>query len=367
MSALWFVYITVFLVGMVHVPIIVDVLRFVFPKWKLSRLTTRVIKYLLISIMTTIYCIALGYHFLVFLPLLSAVMSLKWIFHLVFACWLWINMIVNYTLAVFLNPGEDKAQDAQRSTVGTTAQNGDGSGQILVAGATAQDNSGSGCPNQTNITFRPQRATGDAASSVMSQDNSTHAETSLNQDGVNPQHGMEWKPKRSFFCKACQITVLHMDHHCPFTGNCVGFKNYSHFYLWLLYGTIGLAYAALVTFPFFSECKLKNVWWFFGFVESREKSPVCEDLGAHPNIFLPIIAGCWICVNMLTLQTLTLLTDISTFNFIVNIRKLPLLRFAWQRIKGGKCREPNSRLNVLLLRQRKSMLWFLVPVRNVLS
>ena len=257
-------------------------------------------------------------------------------------------MIVNYTLAVFLHPGEDKAEDAQR----------------FAAGGTAQDSGGSDLPNQANLTFRAQGTTGDAASSVMIENNSTHGE---NQDAVKPQHGMEWNPKRSFFCKACQSKVLHMDHHCPFTGNCVGFKNYSHFYLWLLYGTVGLLYAALVTFPYFNECKMKNIWWFFGFVESREKSPMCQDIGAHPYIFLPIIAGCWICVNMLMLQTFTLLTDVSTFNFIVNIGKLPLLRFAWQRIRGGKCREPSSRLNVLLLRKRKSALWFLVPVRNVVQ
>ena len=59
----------------------------------------------------------------------------------------------------------------------------------------------------------------------------------------------------------------------------------SHFCLWLLYSTIGLAYTALVTFPYFNECKMKSVWWFFGFVENRVKSPVCEEVGVHPYIF----------------------------------------------------------------------------------
>ena len=348
----WFLYVTMFLVGMVHVPIIVDVLRFFFPEWKLSRLTTRVIKYLLITIMTTIYCIALGYLVIVFLPLLSDnIKSLKWVLHLGFACWVWINMVVNYSFAVFVHPGTDKTHlESDKKAV--------------PVDAAAQERDRNADSNQTSLSFRPQRTTSGAGNMTTIQDNTTNGGSSSREDKVIPKHGMNWEPKRSYFCKACQTKILYMDHHCPFTGNCVGFRNYSHFYLWLLYGTIGLVYAVLVTYPYFSECKMKNVWWFFGLVESRVKSPLCEDIGVHPYIFLPALAGCWICINMLSLQTLTLLTDVSTFNCIVNSIKLPLLRFAWHRIRGGKFREPNSRLNVLLLRQRKSMLWFLLPVRN---
>ena len=349
----WFLYVTMFLVGMVHVPIIVDVLRFFFPEWKLSRLTTRVIKYLLITIMTTIYCIALGYHVIVFLPLLSDnIKSLKWVLHLGFACWVWINVVVNYSFAVFVHPGTDKTHLESDNK------------KAVPVDAAAQERDRNADSNQTGFSFRAQRTTSGAGNMTTIQDSTTDRGSSSREDKVIPKHGMNWEPKRSYFCKACQTKILYMDHHCPFTGNCVGFKNYSHFYLWLLYGTIGLVYAVLVTYPYFSECKMKNVWWFFGLVESRVKSPLCEDIGVHPYIFLPALAGCWICINMLSLQTLTLLTDVSTFNCIVNSIKLPLLRFAWHRIRGGKFREPNSRLNVLLLRQRKSMLWFLLPVRN---
>ena len=349
----WFLYVTMFLVGMVHVPIIVDVLRFFFPEWKLSRLTTRVIKYLLITIMTTIYCIALGYLVIVFLPLLSDnIKSLKWVLHLGFACWVWINMVVNYSFAVFVHPGTDKTHLESDNR------------KAVPADAAAQERDRNADSNQTSLSFRAQRTTSGVGNMTTIQDNTTNGGSSSREDKVIPKHGMDWEPKRSYFCKACRTKILYMDHHCPFTGNCVGFRNYSHFYLWLLYGTIGLVYAVLVTYPYFSECKMKNVWWFFGLVESRVKSPLCEDIGVHPYIFLPALAGCWICINMLSLQTLTLLTDVSTFNCIVNSIKLPLLRFAWHRIRGGKFREPNSRLNVLLLRQRKSMLWFLLPVRN---
>ena len=45
-------------------------------------------------------------------------------------------------------------------------------------------------------------------------------------------------PARSFHCNTCNICILKRDHHCLFTGNCVGFHNqrfYIHliFYIWL--------------------------------------------------------------------------------------------------------------------------------------
>ena len=38
----------------------------------------------------------------------------------------------------------------------------------------------------------------------------------------------------SHYCTICQSNIPYKDHHCPFTGNCIGLENYLHFfYLWL--------------------------------------------------------------------------------------------------------------------------------------
>lgn len=42
------------------------------------------------------------------------------------------------------------------------------------------------------------------------------------------------RPLRCHHCSQCNKCVLIMDHHCYFTDNCIGYKNYKSFYLFLL-------------------------------------------------------------------------------------------------------------------------------------
>ena len=344
MEAYWFAYITIFLVVLIQVPLAVDLLRFVFPKWKLARLASRSIHFLLFSIVGTIFCIGLGYHLFVYLPLLAGekpLQSVKGLVHIAFALWVWINVVGNYYYSVYLHPGHDRDYKPPSKTPKLCFVSEDG--VITEVQEEAQDQS-TGNGSASGPTF--------------------YCAASLIGTGGPPKSGVEWKPGRTHYCKICECAIPYLDHHCPFTGNCAGLRNYSNFFLGLGYGTLGLFYAVLVTLPYFIECNFKNVVWFFGLASSRVHSPVCDALGPHTHIFLPVFAGLCLAGNMFMLQIFFLAADLSTYNIISNRSKLPMLRFMLQRIKAKKFRDKDSRWNVLIRNQKKTWWSILVPSKT---
>ncbi|KAI5847386.1 DHHC palmitoyltransferase-domain-containing protein [Morchella snyderi] len=51
-----------------------------------------------------------------------------------------------------------------------------------------------------------------------------------------------YRPVRAHHCRTCKVCVLRMDHHCPWTNNCVGYRNLPHFLRFLAYSAFTSLY-----------------------------------------------------------------------------------------------------------------------------
>lgn len=54
-----------------------------------------------------------------------------------------------------------------------------------------------------------------------------------------------YRPPRAHHCKVCRKCVLKHDHHCPWTGNCIGFANFKFFLISIFWITMLLYYGEL--------------------------------------------------------------------------------------------------------------------------
>ena len=82
-------------------------------------------------------------------------------------------------------------------------------------------------------------------------------ETSIK--GIILKHDSNWHlcascetvvPPRSWHCDVCNICVLRRDHHCVFTGSCIGHVNMRYFYWFVFYVFVATAYSSCYNFYF---------------------------------------------------------------------------------------------------------------------
>lgn len=57
-------------------------------------------------------------------------------------------------------------------------------------------------------------------------------------------------PPRAFHCPTCDVCILKRDHHCTFSGSCVGYKNYRYYISFLFFLSVGAVYCNYLNFRY---------------------------------------------------------------------------------------------------------------------
>jgi len=121
-------------------------------------------------------------------------------------------------------------------------------------------------------------------------------------------------PAGSHHCHVCRVRVLQFDHHCPFTGGCVGQRNFRFFLLFALHGWAGMSYACALSWPPFRDCvwrqlDVPSLGW------ARMPPPeegACIDLASRSLLLLPSAALCGALSQLALLHLLLLANGVST-------------------------------------------------------
>ena len=124
------------------------------------------------------------------------------------------------------------------------------------------------------------------------------------------------------YCKICRVRAPNFDHHCPFTGGCIGRDNFRFFALFCLWGWCGMAYACAMSWTPFSDCVLSQVTiYHIGWKAAPPPSEeACQALAARSFVFVPALVIFAALTSLFGLNALLVANNITLkrFNGLMN-------------------------------------------------
>lgn len=116
-----------------------------------------------------------------------------------------------------------------------------------------------------------------------------------------PQPGGTWH------CITCNQCVLYMDHHCPFTANCVGHANYPFFFGFLFWAWMATVYACWLSFHPHMHCE----------PPLEDGTAICEP-STKRSLLYASVAMCVVVTGFFSFVVYLLLTGRTARSFVDN-------------------------------------------------
>jgi hypothetical protein len=119
-------------------------------------------------------------------------------------------------------------------------------------------------------------------------------------------------PPHAHFCGVCRHTVLDADHHCVFTGSCIGRYNRTPFYLFLTHLLAAATFAVAASAQPFSECVVRRLRAPAG----APPESACAAIGPGQIALVPALMIWLPVVPLVAWHALLLRADLSTAHFV---------------------------------------------------